>query len=63
MIEAVASEGEPQKAKALLRLLIGELRVNARTEILPTYRLVTPEVCAMSEKVGGDGIEPPTPCV
>jgi hypothetical protein len=26
--------------------------------ILPTYRLVTPEVCAMSEKVEAAGIEP-----
>ncbi len=46
------AESDPQKAKALLRLLIDELRVNGRAEILPSYRLVTPEVCAMSEKVG-----------
>jgi hypothetical protein len=39
--------------KTLLRLLIDELRVNGRAEILPTYRLVTPQACAMSEKVGG----------
>jgi hypothetical protein len=39
-------------------LLIDELRVNSRAEILPTCRLVTPEVCAMSEKVGAAGIEP-----
>jgi hypothetical protein len=26
--------------------------------ILPTYRLVTPAVCAMSEKVEAAGIEP-----
>gem|GEM_PF-2785962 len=58
-IEAVSTEGDPQKAKALLRLLIDELRVNGRAEILPTYRLVTPEVCAMSEKVGAAGIEHP----
>jgi site-specific DNA recombinase len=57
-IEAVAADGDPQKAKALLRLLIDELRVNSRAEILPTYRLVTPEVCAMSEKVEAAGIEP-----
>jgi site-specific DNA recombinase len=57
-IEAVATEGDPQKAKALLRLLIAELRVNGRAQILPTYRLVTPEVCAMSEKVEAAGIEP-----
>jgi hypothetical protein len=50
-LETVIAEADPQKAKALLRLLIEELRVNGRAEILPTYRLVTPEVCAMSEKV------------
>ena len=60
VLEAVASEGDPRKAKALLQLLIEELRVNSRAEILPTYRLVTPEVCAMSEKVGAPGIEPGT---
>ena len=58
VLEAVASEGDPRKAKALLQLLIEELRVNSRAEILPTYRLVTPEVCAMSEKVEAAGIEP-----
>jgi len=57
-LESVVDEGDPQKAKALLRLLIDELRVNSRSEILPTYRLVTPEVCAMSEKVEAAGIEP-----
>jgi hypothetical protein len=30
--------GDPKQAKALLRLLIKELRVNGREEILPTYR-------------------------
>jgi hypothetical protein len=40
--------------------LIEEGRVNSRAEILPTYRLVTPEVCAMSEKVERAGIEPAT---
>jgi site-specific DNA recombinase len=60
LLESVLDEGDPQKAKALLRLLIDELRVNSRAEILPTYRLVTPEVCAMSEKVERAGIEPAT---
>jgi hypothetical protein len=59
-LEAVAAEGEPQKAKALLQLFIAELRVNSHAEILPTYRLVTPAVCAMSEKVERIGIEPMT---
>jgi hypothetical protein len=35
-LEAVTAEGDPQKAKALLQLLIDELRVNSRAEILPT---------------------------
>jgi site-specific DNA recombinase len=52
VLETVCAEGDPRKAKALLNLLIDELRVNSRAEILPTYRLVTPAVCAMSEKVG-----------
>lgn len=59
-LESVIADADPQKAKALLRLLIKELRVNGRAEILPTYRLVTPAVCAMSEKVGVPGIEPGT---
>ena len=59
-LEHVIAEAEPQQAKALLRLLIEELRVNGRREILPTYRFVTPAVCAMSEKVGRAGIEPAT---
>ena len=57
-LEHVLAEGEPQKAKALLRLLIQELRVDGRAQIQPTYRLLTPEVCATSEKVEAAGIEP-----
>jgi site-specific DNA recombinase len=57
-LEYVIAEADPQRAKALLRLLIQELRVNSRSEIQPTYRLVTPMVCAMSEKVGWAGLEP-----
>jgi site-specific DNA recombinase len=55
--------GEPEQTKALLRLLIKELRVNGRSEILPTYRVVTPEVCATPSSVGAAGIEPATPRV
>ena len=44
---------EPRQAKTLLRLLIKELRVNARSEILPTSRVVTPAVCARPSSVGG----------
>lgn len=46
-LEQVIAEADPQKAKALLRLLIEGLRVNGRREILPTYPVVTPAVCAM----------------
>ena len=53
--------GEPEQTKALLRLLIKELRVNGRSEILPTYRVITPEVCATTGSVGRAGIEPATP--
>jgi hypothetical protein len=60
-LERVIADGEPQKAKALLRLLIEELSVNGRTQIQPTYRLVMPEVCATSEKwsVPGSNRRPP----
>ncbi len=34
-LERVVAEAEPQKAKALLRLVIEQLRVNRRGEILP----------------------------
>jgi site-specific DNA recombinase len=59
-LDRVLADGEPQKTKALIRLLIHELRVDGRSRIQPTYRLVTPEVCATSEKVGAPGIEPGT---
>jgi hypothetical protein len=49
-LNQVITDAEPQKAKVLLRLLIQELRVNSRREFLPSYRVVTPAVCAMSEK-------------
>ena len=59
-LEQVLAGAEPQKAKALLRLLIEELRVDGRARIQPTYRLAAPEVCATSGKVGGNGLEPST---
>jgi hypothetical protein len=49
-----------QKTKALIRELVAELKVNSKTEILPSYYLATPVVCATSEKVGREGIEPST---
>jgi len=63
-LESVIAEGEPEQAKALLRILIAELRVNGRHDIQPTYRIITPDrtqtagVCATSEKVETAGIEP-----
>jgi hypothetical protein len=65
-LESVIADGEPEQAKALLRILIAELRVNGRHDIQPTYRIITPDrahtagVCATSEKVGRAGIEPAT---
>jgi hypothetical protein len=51
-LEATIATAEPRQAKTLLRLLIKELRVNARSEILPTSRVVTPAVCARPSSVG-----------
>lgn len=36
-----------------LRLLVKDLRVNSRAEILPTYRIVNDAVCALPSSVGG----------
>ncbi len=57
-LDKVLAQGEPEQTKALLRILIAELRVNSKTDIQPTYRIVTPGVCATSEKVETAGIEP-----
>jgi hypothetical protein len=51
-LEDTTAGGDPKQAKALLRLLIKELRVNRRSEILPTYRVLTYEVCATPSSVG-----------
>jgi site-specific DNA recombinase len=59
-LERTIAEADPKQAKALLRLLIKDLRVNGRSEILPTYRIVTPEVCGLPSPVGGTGVEPVT---
>ena len=59
-LENTIASAEPRQAKALLRLLIKDLRVNARSEILPTYRVVTPAVCAPPSSVERTGIEPVT---
>jgi site-specific DNA recombinase len=60
-LEGVIADGEPEQTKALLRILIAELRVNSKTDIKPTYRIITPGVCATSEKVERAGLEPGTP--
>jgi hypothetical protein len=57
-LDQLIAEAEPQQAKALLRNLIAELKVESRAKIDPTYRVVTDTVCATSEKVEAAGIEP-----
>jgi len=57
-LDQLVADAEPQQAKAFLRQLIAELKVNNRAEVQPTYRVVTPTVCATSEKVEAAGIEP-----
>jgi hypothetical protein len=54
-LEHVITTQPAAKSKALLRLLIDELQVNSRNQIQPTYRIVTPAVCATSEKVELNG--------
>jgi site-specific DNA recombinase len=56
----IIATGDPDQAKALLRILIAELRVNSRSEILPTYRVGAPVVCAQTSSVGDPGLEPGT---
>jgi hypothetical protein len=43
-LDHTIAHGEPEQAKALLAILIAELRVNSRNEILPTYRVGAPMV-------------------
>ena len=49
--------GQRARTKALLRLLIGEIRVVSPDDIRPTYR-VPPEVRIPNELVGEVGVEP-----
>jgi hypothetical protein len=60
VIDHVIADGEREQAKALLAILIAELRVNSRSEILPTYRVGVPVVCAPNSSVELGGLEPPT---
>jgi site-specific DNA recombinase len=57
-LDDLLAKAEPQQAKALLRQLIAELKVESRAKIQPTYRVLDPAVCATSEKVEAAGIEP-----
>jgi DNA invertase Pin-like site-specific DNA recombinase len=59
-LDQVIAAGDPKQAKALLRLLIAELRVNSRNEILPTDRVIDPSVCAPTSSVELAGLEPAT---
>jgi hypothetical protein len=59
-LDQVIANGDPKQAKALLRLLIAELRVDSRNEILPTYRVIDPSVCAPTRSVELAGLEPAT---
>jgi site-specific DNA recombinase len=59
-LEDLIATGDPDQAKALLRLLIAELRVNGRDEILPTYRVPDAVVCAQRTSVELAGLEPAT---
>ncbi|MEA2360039.1 MAG: site-specific recombinase [Solirubrobacteraceae bacterium] len=59
-LERVIAHGDPKQAKALLRLLVKDLRVNDRSEILPTYRVINDAVCALPSSVGDTGLEPVT---
>jgi site-specific DNA recombinase len=54
-LDHTITHGEPEQAKALLRILIAKLEVNSRSEILPTYRLGTPAVCAPTSSVDAGG--------
>jgi site-specific DNA recombinase len=40
--------GRYRPTKALLRILIADLRINSRNEVLPTYRVGAPVVCAQT---------------
>jgi hypothetical protein len=62
-LDHVITNGEPEQAKALLAILIADLRINSRAEILPTYRVGTPVVCAPTSSVEPTGIEPVTSCL
>ncbi|HEX4837820.1 MAG TPA: hypothetical protein VFV03_04775, partial [Solirubrobacteraceae bacterium] len=51
----VIANGDTDQAKALLRILIADLRINSRREILLTYRVGAPVVCAQTSSVDASG--------
>jgi hypothetical protein len=59
-LDHVIANGEPEQAKALLAILIADLCIHSRTEVLPTYRVGAPTVCAPTSSVGDTGLEPVT---
>lgn len=52
--------GDTNQTKTLLRILIADLPVNSRREIVPTYRVGAPVVCAQTSSMARLGIEPRT---
>ncbi len=50
-LEQIIAHGEPEQAKALLAVLIADLRVNSRSGVLPTYRVGASMVCAPTSSV------------
>ncbi len=62
-LDHVIAHGKPEQAKALLAILIAKLQINSRNEILPTYRVGAPVVCAQTSSVEPAGIEPVTSCL
>jgi hypothetical protein len=61
-LDHVIAQGEPEQAKALLTIPIAELRVESRSEILPTVS-ARRWFCAPNNSVEPTGIEPVTSCL
>ncbi len=56
----VLAAASPRLTKALLRVLIAEIRVVSAKDIRPTYRVPAAEVRILGELVGDTGLEPVT---
>ena len=59
-LEQTLKAARPEETKALLRLLIEDLQVNSRAEILPKYKVAAQMVCAATCEVELAGLEPAT---